>query len=77
MYQLLPFSILCLDFIGNPGHENLDEDIVSVSWVCDYVEMVAEGRVELKPVIIVIKAMVTACKQAKMDRLARSVTTGG
>ncbi|KAE8161917.1 hypothetical protein BDV40DRAFT_266301 [Aspergillus tamarii] len=77
MYQLLPFLILCLDFIGNPGHENLDEDIVSVSWVCDYVEMVAEGRVELKPVIIIIKAMVTACKQAKMDRLARSVTTGG
>ncbi|KAE8361878.1 hypothetical protein BDV27DRAFT_24216 [Aspergillus caelatus] len=76
MYQLLPFFVLCLDFIGNPDHENLDEDLVSVSWVGDYVEMVAEGRVELNPVIIIINAMVTACKQAKMDRLARSVTTG-
>ncbi|KAE8143826.1 hypothetical protein BDV38DRAFT_289660 [Aspergillus pseudotamarii] len=76
MYQLLPFFILCLDFIGNPDHENLDEDLESVGWICDYVEMVAEGRFELKPVILIIKAMVTACQQAKMDRLARLVTPG-
>ncbi|KAJ5826006.1 hypothetical protein N7474_003144 [Penicillium riverlandense] len=75
-HQFIPFFILCLDIIGNPDHENLDEDLVSVTWVCDYVEMVAEGRVELKPVIIIMKAMVTACQQTQMDRLARSVASG-
>ncbi|KNG81604.1 fungal specific transcription factor [Aspergillus nomiae NRRL 13137] len=76
MYQFLPFFILCLDIIENPDHENLDEDLVSVTWVCDYVEMAAEGRVELKPVIILIKAMVTTCQQTKVDRLVQSGSTG-
>lgn len=76
MYQFLPFFILCLDIICNPDHENLDEDLGTVAWVCDYVKMAAEGRVELKPVMIIIKEMVTACQKAEMDRLARSVTTG-
>ncbi|KAB8225834.1 hypothetical protein BDV33DRAFT_230279 [Aspergillus novoparasiticus] len=76
MYQFLPFFILCLDIICNPDHENLEEDLVTVTWVCDYVKMAAEGRVELKPVMIIIKEMVTACQKAEMDRLARSVTTG-
>ncbi|KOC11001.1 fungal specific transcription factor [Aspergillus flavus AF70] len=76
MYQFLPFFILCLDIICNPDHENLDEDLGTVTWVCDYVKMAAEGRVELKPVMIIIKEMVTACQKAEMDRLARSVTTG-
>ncbi|RAQ59957.1 fungal specific transcription factor [Aspergillus flavus] len=76
MYQFLPFFILCLDIICNPDHENLDEDLGTVTWVCDYVKMAAEGRVELKPVMIIIKEMVTACQRTKMDRLSRSVTTG-
>ncbi|RAQ51311.1 fungal specific transcription factor [Aspergillus flavus] len=76
MYQFLPFFILCLDIICNPDHENLDEDLGTVTWVCDYVKMAAEERVELKPVMIIIKEMVTACQKAEMDRLARSVTTG-
>lgn len=76
LHQILPFFTLCLDIIGNPNHENLDEDLVSVTWICDYVEMIVEERFELKPVIIIMKAMVTACQQTKMDRLAQSVATG-
>lgn len=75
-HQFIPFFILCLDVIGNPDHANLEEDLVSIGWISDYVEMVIKERVELKPVIIIIKSMATACQQTKMDRLARAVDAG-
>lgn len=70
-HQFIPFFILCLDILGNPDHEHLDEDLVSLTWVCNYVDMVADGRVELKPVITIMKSMVNACQQAKMDQALR------
>ncbi|KAJ5466166.1 hypothetical protein N7530_009953 [Penicillium desertorum] len=75
-HQFIPFFILCLDIIGNPDHANLEEDLVSIGWMSDYVEMVIKERVELKPVMIIIKSMATACQQTKMDRLARAVDAG-
>ncbi|KAJ6156646.1 hypothetical protein N7497_005531 [Penicillium chrysogenum] len=75
-HQFIPFFILCLDVIGNPDHANLEEDLISIGWISDYVEMVIKERVELKPVIIIIKSMATACQQTKMDRLARAVDAG-
>lgn len=55
---------------------NLDEDLVFITWISDYVEMVIEERVELKPIMIIMKAMATACQQTKMDRLSRSLEGG-
>ncbi|KAE8381905.1 hypothetical protein BDV26DRAFT_254837 [Aspergillus bertholletiae] len=75
-HQFIPFFVLCLDLIGNPGHEKSEEDLVSVTWVCDYAKMVADGRVELEPVIIIMNAMVAACQPVKMGHLAQLVTTG-
>ncbi|KAJ5129548.1 uncharacterized protein N7515_005587 [Penicillium bovifimosum] len=75
-HQLIPFFILCLDIIGNPDHANLEEDLVSIGWISDHVEMVIEERVELKPVMTIIKSMATACQQTKTDRLARAVHAG-
>lgn len=72
LHQFIPFFILCLDIIGNPDHANLEEDLVSISWVSDYAEMVIKERVELKPVMVIIKSMATACQQTKMIRLARA-----
>ncbi|KAJ5184405.1 hypothetical protein N7472_009245, partial [Penicillium cf. griseofulvum] len=65
-HQFIPFFILCLDIIGNPDHANLEEDLVSISWISDYAEMVIKERVELEPVMIIIKSMVTACQQTRM-----------
>lgn len=45
-------------------------------WISDYVEMVVEDRYELKPILIILKAMATACQQTKMDRLSRPVIMG-
>jgi hypothetical protein len=63
-----------LDIIGNPDHDHLDADLASVTWISEYVEIVVEERVELRPVLIIMKAVATACHQTKMDRLSRSVT---
>lgn len=65
----MPFFILCLDILGNPDHECLDEDLSLVSWLSEYVAVVVEERVELRPILIIIRAMVTACEQTRMDRL--------
>lgn len=72
LHQFIPFFILCLDIIGNPDHANLEEDLVSISWVSDYAEMVIKERVELKPVMVIIKSMATACQQTKIIKLARA-----
>ncbi|KAJ5941216.1 hypothetical protein N7516_001384 [Penicillium verrucosum] len=71
-HQFVPFFILCLDIIGNPDHANLEEDLVSICWISDYAEMVIEERVELKPILVIIKSMSTACQQTKTMRLARA-----
>lgn len=71
-HQFIPFFILCLDIIGNPDHLHLEEDLVSIGWISDFVELVIKERVELKPVMIIIKSMATACQQTKMDRLSCS-----
>ena len=72
LHQFTAFFILCLDIIGNPEHANLEEDLVSISWISDYAEMVIKERVELKPVMVIIKALATACQQTKMIRLPRA-----
>ncbi|KAJ5743872.1 hypothetical protein N7533_008742 [Penicillium manginii] len=69
LHQFVPFFILCLDILGNPDHECLDEDLSLVSWLSEYVAVVVEERVELRPILIIIRAMVTACEQTRMDRL--------
>ncbi|KAJ5420687.1 hypothetical protein N7465_003206, partial [Penicillium sp. CMV-2018d] len=75
-HQFIPFFILCLDIIGNPDHANLEEDLVSIGWISDYTEMVIKERVELKPVMVIIKSMTTACQQTQMRRLGRAVDAG-
>lgn len=75
-HQFIPFFILCLDIIGNPDHANLEEDLVSIGWISDYTEMVIKERVELKPVMVIIKSMTTACQQTQMTRLGRAVDAG-
>ncbi|KAJ5966600.1 hypothetical protein N7481_013314 [Penicillium waksmanii] len=75
LYQFIPFFVLCLNILGNSACEYLDEDLMLVNWVFEYVEVVVQGRVELQPVVIIMKAMVTACRQTKTDLLARSDAT--
>ncbi|KAL2701697.1 hypothetical protein AAEP93_005995 [Penicillium crustosum] len=72
LHQFIPFFILCLDIIGNPDHANLEEDLVSITWVSDFAEMVIKERVELRPVMLIIKSMATACQQTKIIKLARA-----
>lgn len=71
LHQLIPFFILCLDILGNPVCKYLDEDLMLVTWVYDYVEVIVQGRIELRPIAIAMKGMVTACYQTKVDLLAR------
>lgn len=71
--QFIPFFILCLDIIGNPDQDHLEADLVLVTWISEYVEIVVEERVELRAILIIMKAMATACQQTKMDRLSRSI----
>ncbi|OKP10845.1 hypothetical protein PENSUB_3665 [Penicillium subrubescens] len=61
--QFIPFFILCLDIIGNPEHEDIESDLALVCWVNDHVEKIVDERVELRPVMIIMKAMITACNQ--------------
>ncbi|KAF3392814.1 hypothetical protein F1880_008729 [Penicillium rolfsii] len=70
IHQFIPFFILCLDIIGNDDHEDIDSDLPLVSWINDHVEKIVNERVELRPVMIVMKAMVTACNQVARNREA-------
>jgi hypothetical protein len=63
LQQFIPFFILCLDIIGNPEHEDIESDLALVCWVNDHVEKIVDERVELRPVMIIMKAMITACNQ--------------
>ncbi|KAJ5832961.1 hypothetical protein N7474_001272, partial [Penicillium riverlandense] len=65
IHQFIPFFILCLDIIGSPERDDLETDITSVTWISDYVEKVVEERAELRPVMIIMKAMMYACHQVK------------
>jgi hypothetical protein len=64
-----------LEILGNPTCESLVENIMLVSWVCDHVEVIVQGRAVLKPIAIVMRALVNACNQTKVDSgfLAASV----
>lgn len=74
LLQFIPFFILCLDIVGNPERGGLETDLTSVTWISDYVEKIVEERSELRPVMIVMKAMVLACHQVKTNRLTSSMT---
>jgi hypothetical protein len=75
LHQFLPFFVICLEILGNPTCESLVENIMLVSWVCDHVEVIVQGRAVLKPIAIVMRALVNACNQTKVDSgfLAASV----
>ncbi|KAJ5147476.1 hypothetical protein N7526_000828 [Penicillium atrosanguineum] len=72
-HQLIPFFILCLDIIGNPERGNVDIDLPSVTWISDYVEKIVEKRAELRPVMIIMKVMMSACHQVKTNRMASTM----
>jgi hypothetical protein len=75
LQQFIPFFILSLDIIGNPEHEDIETDLSLVSWINDRVEEIADERVELRPVMIIMKAMMIACNQTARDRLACSTSS--
>ncbi|OJJ42145.1 hypothetical protein ASPZODRAFT_155485 [Penicilliopsis zonata CBS 506.65] len=72
-HQLIPFFIICLDIIGNPGSGDIETDLASVTWISDYVEKVAQERAELRPVMMVFTAMASACHHVNKERLASSM----
>ncbi|KAJ6092220.1 hypothetical protein N7467_004189 [Penicillium canescens] len=74
LQQFIPFFILCLDIIGNPERGDLETDLTSVTWISDYVEKIVEERSELRPVMIIMKAMILACHQVKTNHLTSSTT---
>ncbi|KAJ5611396.1 hypothetical protein N7510_008115 [Penicillium lagena] len=74
LHQFIPFFILCLDIIGNPEHGDIETDLTSVTWISDYVEKMVEERAELRPVMIIMKAVIFACRQVKTNRLASLMT---
>ncbi|KAJ5302214.1 hypothetical protein N7508_007077 [Penicillium antarcticum] len=65
LHQFIPFFILCLDIIGNPERPGIEADIISVTWISDYVQKMVEERTELTPVMIIMKAMVLACHRGR------------
>lgn len=75
LQQFIPFFILCLNIIGNHEHDEIETDLALVCWINDHVEKIVDERVELRPVMIIIKAMTTACNQVARNRLAASVSS--
>ncbi|CEJ61114.1 hypothetical protein PMG11_09656 [Penicillium brasilianum] len=74
LHQFIPFFILCFDIIGNPERSEIDTDLSLVTWIGDHVESIVEERVELRPVMITMKAMLTACQQVRSNRLDSAMT---
>jgi hypothetical protein len=74
IHQFIPFFILCLDIIGNPERSDFETDLTSVTWISDCVEKIVEQRSELRPVMVMMKAMMLACHQAKTNHLTSSMT---
>jgi hypothetical protein len=56
-----------LDIIGNPESVELETDLISVKWISDYVENIVKERTELRPVMMIMKAMMVACHQAQFN----------
>lgn len=73
IHQFIPFFILCLDIIGNPERSDLETDLASVTWISDYVEKFVEQRSELRPVMVIMKAIMLACHQVKTNHLTSSM----
>ncbi|KAJ5082178.1 hypothetical protein N7532_011221 [Penicillium argentinense] len=72
-HQFIPFFILCLEIIESPQHDKMEEDIGLVSWISSYTEEVIDERNELKPVMVIMKVMESACKRAKIDGIPHTV----
>ncbi|KAE8157308.1 hypothetical protein BDV40DRAFT_278752 [Aspergillus tamarii] len=66
LHQFIPFFILCADIIGSHRDNELEDDIVLVSWLNDFVDKAAEERPELRPIAAIVKAMSIACQQIQV-----------
>lgn len=74
LHQFIPFFILGLDIIVNPERVDIEKDLTLVTWISDHVEKIVAERAELTPVMIIMKAMITACNQVTTKCLASSMT---
>lgn len=66
LHQFIPFFILCADIIGSHGCREVQDDIVLVTWLKDFVEKATEERVPLRPIAAIVKAMAIACQQVAL-----------
>lgn len=65
LHQFVPLFILSLDIIESRERPGIEADFALVAWVSDFVERTAEKRVELRPVMAVMRAISLVCQELK------------
>ncbi|KAJ5753674.1 uncharacterized protein N7511_007827 [Penicillium nucicola] len=74
LQQFIPFLIICLSIIRNSEPSDIETDLTSVTWIYDYVENIVKNRTELRPVMIIMKAIIVACHQSRSYQLESSMS---
>ncbi|KAL2796671.1 hypothetical protein BJX66DRAFT_299060 [Aspergillus keveii] len=62
--QFVPLFIVCTDVIMK-GTDRMTYDPELMSWLKDFVEKTADERVELRPVMTMMKVMILACESSQ------------
>ncbi|KAL2802517.1 hypothetical protein BJX63DRAFT_440844 [Aspergillus granulosus] len=62
LYQFIPLFIVCLDVILK-GREGMNHEIELLSWIKAFIEKTADERVELRPVMAMMRTMILACER--------------
>lgn len=67
LYEAAPFFILCWGILTSPAHENAQADLGLMAWLGCFVERTSVEQPDKKPISIVLKAIISCCRNAMFD----------
>ncbi|KAH8422519.1 transcription factor domain-containing protein [Aspergillus melleus] len=67
MYEAVPFFILCWGILADPTHKNAQADLGLMAWLGCFVERTSLEQTEKKPISIMLKAIITCCRNVMFD----------
>ena len=67
MYEAVPFFILCWGILNSPTHKDAETDLGLMAWLGCFVEKTVVEQPDKKPISIVLKAIISCCRNAMFD----------
>ncbi|KAJ5243533.1 uncharacterized protein N7469_001860 [Penicillium citrinum] len=73
VHHFVPFFILCLAITGDINHDEIEDDLILVTWLSKYVENASKERIDFKSVSFVMSIMTVACQKQEVKRFTTLV----